>query len=62
MSKVGQWRVSLQEMPEYSMGADAYGRGEPKALGLIGLAGNALTAYGLGYDDARDDANRPYEE
>lgn len=49
MSKTGQWRQALQEMPEYQEGWDAYEAGTPKRTDLVG---DAKTAYDTGYMDA----------
>jgi hypothetical protein len=59
MSKTGQWRMGLQELPEYEQGHHARMRGEAKATGMVGLIGNALTAYGLGWEDADTEMRAP---
>lgn len=59
MSRVGQWRVALQEMDEYSDGADAFARGEPNHCFV--LTGDAKTAWHLGWTDAQDET-RPRVE
>lgn len=60
MSKIGQYRVGLQEMSEYSDGAAAFERKEPRHCFV--LTGDAQTAWYLGYDDARDERNRTHEQ
>lgn len=50
MSKMGQYRIELQERPEYQAGWDRYVKGgncEPE-----GLTGIAAEAWRLGWNDA----------
>lgn len=54
MSATGRWRMELQELPEYQQGWEARMRGDPKASCPV-LLGLALTAYGMGWEDANTD-------
>lgn len=54
MGAVGQWRVALQERPEYQAGRAAHDRREPRDWG--NRIGEAREAWVLGWDDARLDA------
>lgn len=60
MGAVGQWRVELQERPEYRRGWNAFARGWSRQCNP--LIGDRRHAWLLGWDDARDDAQpRPGE-
>lgn len=54
MSKVGQWRLELQERAEYAAGREARASGKPRN-GQDIAAGTPRYAWELGWDDQDDD-------
>ncbi len=52
MSEMGQYRIKLQEMPEYEQGWNAYERGVSNNNAYVG---DAKKAFDLGYHDAHYD-------
>ncbi len=57
MSRVGDYRIGLQERPEYQDGRCAADRGEIRHCFV--LTGDARDAWLLGYDDAVSDRVSP---